>query len=87
MRAVLLASVAAAVLALTSAGCVQEIKSCTPDGWIASNVAIYTEPAFETLQPGDTYTSYTSFTLSQPVCARVFTLFIMFLVGWWASEP
>ena len=60
-------AVAFAVLALaaSASACTQVIEDCTSKDAIASGVSMYTEPAWETLSPGDTYTSYLSFTLSK----------------------
>lgn len=63
MRAFVAAAVLLAYAGFANAACNQAISIVTKDGWSASDASIYTEPAFETLQVGDTYTSYTTFTV------------------------
>lgn len=67
---VLVVALAACLAASALGACTQAIVSCTKSDSIASDVSVYTEPAFETLSSGDTYTSYTTFTLSEPVRYR-----------------
>lgn len=63
MRTALLA---AAVLALASAACSPSIQGV--DGSIASNVQVTLDVDWSTIcKKGDTYTSFTSFDLSEPV--------------------
>lgn len=63
MRAVVAVVLFLSLATCGSAACTQAISIVTKDGWDAKDASIYTEPAFETLQVGDTYTSYTTFTV------------------------